>query len=642
MKSHLKSKLYHIFSIISVASVGILHGYDLITIKLIFFFDAFRILFKLDTWDGSYRNDFGTLLSMINLDSDDNNENNSITSDTGRRFRNLKQTDNEDFIEGMITFGYIFGAIFGSYIVSQFTERKSRKLLILISTAIFSIGSFIAACSFRTGNIPFTITLARFIIGMSIGALSVVCPIYISELAPTNYRGMYIFAYHLFVIIGFIISNIISIVTFYKDNVNPSDIDIDNKVRTGDEPINNYYWKLLFVVQGAIGLIYSLIIYKIPESPRWLWFKEENIKARNVFLKLHGRDRETSDIKSIEEYEIIKEDAIYNRAIGYSKYSELWRPDMRRRLFTIWFLFFFQQWTGYMIYKTLGNFVLDYDAVVNMRIYMPVLLTYPFIIIVTLSSMPLVDQFGRKSLLIFGTLLLLSINGSSVVFKFFNTNINKSLVTGPLFTNSADCSNHKIYNDILGNVETTTFYKNTCHEGVYYCDIFMNGISWDKTVFTSLNDYSKIMNEACNERVKDRSLYISIIGQICCVIFMSVFLSTWEPIASIYQAEIFPIRIRGKGASIGIMSKYINQGLITFIGPRLLSSLGKYGFLPFAICSGISFIFISRFCPETTGITLEEIDVMISEKEKKNNGLRNSVLNDLCDNKAKYIIQNDE
>ncbi|ORX73437.1 general substrate transporter, partial [Anaeromyces robustus] len=504
MKSHLKSKLYHIFSIISVASVGILHGYDLITIKLIFFFDAFRILFKLDTWDGSYRNDFGTLLSMINLDSDDNNENNSITSDTGRRFRNLKQTDNEDFIEGMITFGYIFGAIFGSYIVSQFTERKSRKLLILISTAIFSIGSFIAACSFRTGNIPFTITLARFIIGMSIGALSVVCPIYISELAPTNYRGMYIFAYHLFVIIGFIISNIIR-----------------------DEPINNYYWKLLFVVQGAIGLIYSLIIYKIPESPRWLWFKEENIKARNVFLKLHGRDRETSDIKSIEEYEIIKEDAIYNRAIGYSKYSELWRPDMRRRLFTIWFLFFFQQWTGYMIYKTLGNFVLDYDAVVNMRIYMPVLLTYPFIIIVTLSSMPLVDQFGRKSLLIFGTLLLLSINGT------------------------------------------------------------------------------------CNERVKDRSLYISIIGQICCVIFMSVFLSTWEPIASIYQAEIFPIRIRGKGASIGIMSKYINQGLITFIGPRLLSSLGKYGFLPFAICSGISFIFISRFCPETTGITLEEIDVMI-------------------------------
>jgi len=571
---------------------------------------------------------------MINMDSS-NNQTEIHNSGLQNSFRNLKQTDYEDLIEGMITFGYIFGAIFGAFIISFFTEKKGRKDLMLKSTMIYTIGSFITAFSFRTYIIPISITIGRFITGISIGALSVVCPIYISELAPANYRGIYIYGYHLFIIIGFIISTGIGFFLFFKSNVNPPDI---NKLRPKiDEPINNFYWRTLFIIQGIIGLLYCLMIYKIAESPRWLWFKEENIKAKNIYAKLHGR--ETSDIKSIEKYEHIKEDAFHNRSVGYSKFSELWRPNIRRRTLMIYFLFFFQQWTGYVIYKNVENpYVEGDDSIIDKNIILPALMTYPFFVMVIISFSSLVDQYGRRILLIFGTIAICIINYSNVIFELFNTNINKFLLSGPLFVNLENCNNNNINNDIpfyYDKTSGTNFYKNTCHTGVYFCPNNMNRISWDNTTFTT-RDYNEIMNNIC--QIKTNSTFsLNTYKQIYCIIFIIIFLSTWEPISTIYQSEIFPLRIRGKGAAIGILSKYINQGLITFIGPRLILSKGKLGFLPYAILTSIAIYFVIIYCTETKGISLEEIDIKISKNDLARNRIRNDPLNNICENKSKHI-----
>ncbi|ORX73440.1 MFS general substrate transporter [Anaeromyces robustus] len=632
MKTKKQSKINYYFfgNILSIASVGLLHGYDLITIKLLYFFDSFRIYFKLDTWDGTGIDELGTLTSWTkNLQYHESEHN----------YRNLKQTDNEDFIEAMITFGYIFGAIFGAYVISLFTEKMGRKKLVLISTVIYSIGSFITACSFPITNIPFIITIGRFITGISIGALSVVCPLYISEIAPANSRDIYIYIYHTFTIIGGFFSGIINVISYINSNINPPNLDVLRpKI---DEPINNSDWRRLFLIEGLIGLVYLLIVVKTSESPRWLCYNERYIKAKNILSKLH--ENKLNNAESIEIYENIKNDAVINRSKG-SKFSELWISGTRRYTLTIYFLYFFQQWTGYAIYNYLMNrellqnhFILEPSSLI--LIFSLVFLIMVFIIMLIF----LVKKIGKKVFLVLGTIVLLIVNSESVINGIVgtNNNINKSLISGPIFDDRYKCTNNVINNEpfyIEGGENPIKFYNNTCHNINFYCNIAKYWISWDGE--NPSENYMEAATKSCMNLSQNISDYTKK-GKYNIGIFIFFFLCVWAPIPLIYQTELFTINIRDKGGSIGIISKYINQGLVTFIGPRLMSYNGKYSMLPYTVCTSLAFVFVTFFCPAIKNIELEDIEAKLSNMTGllHNRPLENIIV---VNQKAKYQLQEDE
>jgi len=86
------------------------------------------------------------------------------------------------------------------------------------------------------------------------------------------------------------------------------------------------------------------------------------------------------------------------------------------------------------------------------------------------------------------------------------------------------------------------------------------------------------------------------------------FAYSWGPGSWILIAEIFPISIRAKGTSIGASANWMNNFIIAFVVPPMLSNIGWGTYIFFAFWSGAGCIFIWLCMPETKGKTLEEMD----------------------------------
>lgn len=77
------------------------------------------------------------------------------------------------------------GAIFGAAILGSFADRWGRKMCLLVSDLFFTTGAVIIASAFSYGQL----TAGRLILGVGVGGAAIICPLYITELAPTAARG---------------------------------------------------------------------------------------------------------------------------------------------------------------------------------------------------------------------------------------------------------------------------------------------------------------------------------------------------------------------------------------------------------------------------------------------------------------------
>lgn len=98
---------------------------------------------------------------------------------------NIVNTGRKEDIEGWIVSIFTIGCIVGSMMVSYLADKIGRRRSIISGAFIFGIGGIIQAISW---NIP-VIYIGRFVSGLSVGILSSVVPLYISEVAPQEIRG---------------------------------------------------------------------------------------------------------------------------------------------------------------------------------------------------------------------------------------------------------------------------------------------------------------------------------------------------------------------------------------------------------------------------------------------------------------------
>ena len=169
----------------------------------------------------------------------------------------------------------LVGAIIGAFGTGSLTEKYGRKRL-LISVALF----FAVSCAGMALAKTQTFFIAfRVLGGLAVGAVSVLSPMYVAEVAPPKIRGTLITIYQLAITLGILVSYLVNFALH----------DVENN------------WRWMF----ATGLLPSVVFFVglifIPESPRWLikaGFKE---KARVVLERIGGAGFAGSEISEIEK-----------------------------------------------------------------------------------------------------------------------------------------------------------------------------------------------------------------------------------------------------------------------------------------------------------------------------------------------------
>jgi sugar porter (SP) family MFS transporter len=294
------------------------------------------------------------------------------------------------FIMSMALWGTVLGSIFGGIP----TEIYGRKKVLLWIGILFALSAFGTAFA----QAPYTFSFFRFLGGLGIGVSSVVAPTYISEISTAKTRGRLVALYQFNIVFGILIAF------------------LSNYFLEGMGGENDWRWMLGVLAVPAI--IYTLMVLGVPESPRWLISKKNDLTAAKKVMDEMGTENADAEIAAIIESN--KHEMPAGKSIRFfnAKHSKI-----------IWLAFliaFFNQLSGI-------NFILYYAPEILTRMGLDEkdsLLKSISIggvnLIFTFVGLYLIDRLGRKTLMLIGSFgYIISL---AMVAYAFNTGASASFL----------------------------------------------------------------------------------------------------------------------------------------------------------------------------------------------------------------------
>ena len=292
------------------------------------------------------------------------------------------------FIMSMALWGTVLGALTGGIPANRF-GRKKTLFWIGILFLISALGSALAPDKF-------SFSFFRFIGGVGVGASSVVAPMYISEISSSKNRGKLVALYQFNIVFGIFVA--------YFSNLWLQGFDGAND------------WRWMLGVEAIPALIYCLLVIGVPRSPRWLILKKSEDEEALAVLETINPETAQMHLEEIkEELGKVKEKKvnIFTRAFKFP-------------LMLAFLVAFFNQLSGI-------NFLLYYAP----EIFGRAGVEDPFLasvyvglanLIFTIIGMSLIDRFGRRQLLIIGSIgYIISL---AVVSWAFKTDASASILLG--------------------------------------------------------------------------------------------------------------------------------------------------------------------------------------------------------------------
>ena len=277
----------------------------------------------------------------------------------------------------------LFGCIIGVSIAGKAGDIYGRKKVLMLAAALFFISALGSAL---THNLNYFI-IARIIGGIGVGVASILSPMYIAEIAPAKYRGTLVSLNQLAIVIGILVA-------FFSNYL---------LVDTGE---NNWRWMLVVMAAPALLLFFSLFF--VPESPRWLVGNKRSDEALQVLIKTTGKESATNELKEIEESLKTKEEA---------RYKDLLVPKMKPILMLGIILAIFQQITGINTIMYYAPKIFAQVGQSNDSALLQTIAIGGTNLLFTIVAMIFIDRFGRKFLILAGSLgMTLMLTGLSLLY----------------------------------------------------------------------------------------------------------------------------------------------------------------------------------------------------------------------------------
>jgi SP family arabinose:H+ symporter-like MFS transporter len=283
----------------------------------------------------------------------------------------------------------LFGCMAGVVIAGKAGDHYGRGKALKIAALLF----FISACGTALSrSLPWFVT-ARVLGGVAVGVASILSPMYIAELAPARFRGSLVSLNQLAIVTGILVA-------FFSNYL------------IGNTGNNNWRWMLLVMAAPAILFLFSLFL--VPESPRWLVARGRNEDALKVLRETLGEKQAPAELAAIE--------ATLQSHVE-STYRELLQPKVKTMLMIAITLSVFQQITGINTIMYYAPKIFSSIGMSNNSALFQTILIGGINLMFTIISMILIDRWGRRKLIITGSLgMTLMLSGLSVLFFTGQTN----------------------------------------------------------------------------------------------------------------------------------------------------------------------------------------------------------------------------
>ncbi len=270
------------------------------------------------------------------------------------------------FIMSMALWGTVAGSLLGSIP----TKRLGRKKTLFWIGVLF----FISAVGCALSTDPYLFSFFRFIGGVGVGVSSVAAPIYISEITTANNRGKLTALYQSCIVFGILIAF------------------ISNWLLKGFDGANDWRWML--GVEAIPALLYTLMIMKVPNSPRWLVLqKKDSEGALQVLYKMYDPASAKAKLEEIQ----MNISTVQNKdKLFQKKYSKL--------LWLAFLIAFFNQLSGINFVLYYAPQILEQAGLGGAESLFNSIAIGIVNLIFTIIGVRLIDKLGRKQLIIIGSI----------------------------------------------------------------------------------------------------------------------------------------------------------------------------------------------------------------------------------------------
>ena len=192
----------------------------------------------------------------------------------------------------------LIGSIVGVLFAGVLSDKFGRKLAMVISAVLFSTSAI--GCALCTDFNQ--LVIYRIIGGIGIGVVSIISPLYISEVSVAQYRGRLVSLYQLAVTVGFLGAYLVNyrLLAYAEGHTNLG-------IGWFDLIFVTEVWRGMLGMETLPAVLFFIIIFFIPESPRWLILKGQDVKATNILERIYVSAKEATfqvnETKSVLTFE---------------------------------------------------------------------------------------------------------------------------------------------------------------------------------------------------------------------------------------------------------------------------------------------------------------------------------------------------
>jgi sugar porter (SP) family MFS transporter len=279
----------------------------------------------------------------------------------------------------------LIGCIVGAVASGVVSDKFGRKWPLLVSAFLFTIASL------GTGMAgSYTIfVIFRIIGGIGIGLASALSPMYIAEVAPAHLRGRFVSLNQMTIVIGILAAQIINLLIAEKVPVGATDVFIQASWN------GQVGWRWMFFACAVPAIAFFLLTFLVPESPRWLMKAGKPEKALPTLKRIGGEEYAREEMENIQ--------ATLDDVSEKVDFKTLFKPAYGTILLIGIFLAVFQQWCGI---NTVFNYAEEIFTAAGYGVsdtLFNIVITGSVNMVFTLVAMFTVDKWGRKKLMVFGS-----------------------------------------------------------------------------------------------------------------------------------------------------------------------------------------------------------------------------------------------
>ncbi len=298
---------------------------------------------------------------------------------------------NSPHMQGWAMSSALIGCLAGAMTSGILSDRFGRKKPLILSAGLFTVAAIGTGAAGHFA--PFV--AYRLLGGLGIGLASAISPMYIAEISPAKIRGRLVSVNQLTIVIGILAAQIINYLIAEKIPEGSTDAMI---LHSWNGQIG---WRWMFWAGTLPALLFFILSFFIPESPRFLVMSGKSKPAASILERIGGINYADQELKNISE--TLQGDSI--KIDWKALTSEKVKPILVLGMV----LAIFQQWCGINVIFNYAEEVFTSAGYSVGDMLFNIVITGTVNLVFTFLAMRMVDSWGRRKLMLLGSIGLAAI-----------------------------------------------------------------------------------------------------------------------------------------------------------------------------------------------------------------------------------------